>query len=63
MGRHIELIDLGQIADLLGLTKTVPGHVNHEDVGGVALEVGEVVVHVVQVFAGADLRGGRLLDL
>src|SRR5262249_62392488 len=63
MGCHIELIDLGQVANLLGLTKTVPGHVNHEDVGSVALKVGDIVVHVVQVFTGADLGDGGLLDL
>src|SRR5262249_38942318 len=61
--RHIELIDLSEVANFLGLTEAVPGHVNHEDIGGVALEIRDVVVHVVQVFARADLRGGRLLDL
>src|SRR5215510_5899479 len=63
VGRHIELIDFRQIANFLRLTEAVPGYVNHEDIGGVALEIWDVVVHVVQIFARTDLRGGGLLDL
>ena len=63
MGRDVELKDLGEVADFLGLAKTHPGGIHHENIGTSCLEIGKIVLHVDLVLAGAYLRARRVLDL
>ena len=63
MGRDVEFKDLGEVADFLGLAKTHPGSIHHENIGASRLEIRKVILHVDLVLSGAYLRARRVLYL
>jgi hypothetical protein len=63
VGGDVQLVGLGELGDLPRLREAVPGDVHHDHVHRPGVEVGAVAAEAVEVLAGADRDGRRVLDL